>query len=140
VFVVAETLAWCAVMSQRFEWTPLLRHPLAIALSRRAPVLGVRSVAGAYTAYERYVGGSVVALTVLGPAPPAGLPALPDIDVHELASAGELTAREVAKLLCEPEEAVQKTVGDWTGHRNAFEAAPLDDYAPDDFLVFRRRG
>lgn len=50
----------------------------------------MRSVAGKYTAYERYDGGQLVALTVLGPKVPSGLPELPDIDVHELAESNGL--------------------------------------------------
>lgn len=139
VLVISEIACVCSVLSRAWEWGPVAQHPLAEALAEPFEVLSVQSVQGKHCSYVRYRSGQAIEMTWVGSKRPKALDALPEIDLEWLAETSPLDSGELLQRLHAPDEIVKLCAGDLKGHRDAFECAPLEDYGPESFLVFRSR-
>lgn len=130
---------WVAVMSRAWELAPPAKNVLAARLSEALdhPVLAVTSVQGAWAEASLYERGAAVALALRGPAPPRR-PDVPELDFTWFADKGAVVpAPELSAALDDPEHFRTLAGCEGRGLRDAFEGAPLDDFEPDDYLVFR---
>ena len=117
------------VFSRVFEFALPGRCPLAGVLSRRFEVLQVCSRADAFGGVVHWTGGSAVGIHSIGSLPPE-TPALPPGDLTAFSLPADLDLREPTRM-------IEAHLHDSFGHRDLFEQAPLEDYPPEYFLVFR---
>lgn len=90
LFLQAGPVGWVAVMSHRWEWAPAGRHPLALALSERMPVLSLTQAPPWYREVSIYEAGKLGSMITLGPEAPDVPPELPLLDLGPLARRGEV--------------------------------------------------
>ncbi len=140
VFVVAEDEPWVAVMSRRWEWTPIGLNPLARDLSSKFELLVVTCVENKYVEYALWEGGRLQALTAIGPDVPDDLPEVPELDLDWFADKGALVDNDELRSYQHAPGRFLNLAGpgcDRAGHVDGFEAAPLADYQPSEYLIFR---
>jgi hypothetical protein len=134
-------VGWVAVMSHRWEWSTAGKHPLALALSERMPVVSLTQAPPLYREISHYEAGKLVGMITLGPeAPdvPAGLPAL---DLVPLAKRGEVPMSLLRKGLHASHRTFVNLAGlaweSWIGFRRVLGdgSGKLDDRV----LVLRKR-
>jgi hypothetical protein len=150
MFVLAQQgTRWVAVMSRRWEIAPAEGNPLATALSHHYPVFSVACVQSSGTAdYVRYEGGQAIQSLRVGeksptppPTPSLNLDWFRDKESTRLTWYREKTPDDYRSTLQRWLPSPARFIGflglSAQGHVNAFEDAPLSDYSPADFLVFR---
>lgn len=145
VFVFGQSEpGWYAIMSKNYEWTLPGANPLALALSFKYSVLVTTSIENEYSEVSLYEGGRLKNRFLQGM----------DSSNLELGLSGEPFDWSwfdgKGSVLSSPElEAEIRTTDlgqflelagpDARGLRQAFLDAPLEDYEPQSFLVFRAR-
>lgn len=154
VFVLEESNSnWVSILSRQWELARLGEHPLAQALSQLYTVLSVAYIEGEYVEYSRYESGQVAQMTLIGEKNPShiepGLPMLDHLwfrgkeanDLTWFKSKDDKAYDEMFKKWRESPDRFIAYIGlSAQGHRSAFEAAPLSDFSPDQYIVFRKEG
>ncbi len=139
IFVLPEeTSGWIAVMPRVLEWCPPMQHPLALSLSESFPVLYTLHLKDCYSEVSLYQRGSAQQCILNGPQkPPIKTPHPIDFDWFQ-DKGSVVPSQELAEAISDIEQFISLAGPDSRGLREAFEDAPLQDYEPSSFLVFRK--
>lgn len=151
IYVIPEAHSpFVSVMSRRWE-LPRNENPLAKGLSRSWPVLEVQVQKKDFVRYSLYKNGTEKARTVVGTTKNQPVRPLPPLDLlwFRGKEAGDLTWFKTKN-----DEEYRQTLGKWLptpdrfiafiglsglGHFEAMESAPISDYSPNEYLVFRKK-
>lgn len=142
---------WIAVMSCRWEVAATGKHPLALAISKKAPVLSVAEF-NDHSEYIRYEQGAPFQCTVVTNSSKTAhsIPGIQPFDLVWLRGkeASDLSwfnnksnaeyLQTLTKQLNSPTNFVALMGLSQTGYAAAIESAPLDEYPSENILVFRK--
>lgn len=150
IYVFPETQSpFVSVMSRRWELTRG-ENPLAKGLSLGFPVLDIQSLERNFCRYSLYEKGAEVARTVVGTSKNSSARKPPPLDLlwFRGKEAGDLTwfktktddeyRETLGKWLPEPDRFIAFIGLSGLGHFEAMESAPISDYTPNEYLVFRK--
>lgn len=141
LFFRAGPVGWVAVMSHRWEWAPAGKHPLALALSERMPVLSLTQAPPWYREVSIYEAGKLGSMITLGPEAPDMVMGLPPLDLGPLARRGEVPMSLLRKGLHASHRTFINLAGlaweSWIGFRRVL--ADRGQGLRDGALVLRKR-
>lgn len=141
LFIEGGPVGWVAVMSHRWEWATAGKHPLALALSERMPVLSLTQAPPQYREISLYEAGKLVSMITLGPEAPRVPPELPALDLVPLAKRGGVPMSLLRRGLHASHRTFVNLAGlawdSWTGFRRVFPSA--GGGLSDGALVVRKR-
>jgi hypothetical protein len=142
VLVMEESESvWIAVMSRKFEWTLPGLNPLALLLSKKYDVLATTLIENRYNELTLYRGGVAFAQHVSGPQAEACKKLVPTraFDWNWFADKNPaIPPAELADEFDDLEKFINLAGPELMGLGHAFADAPLSDYDPKSFLVFRK--
>ncbi|MCA8923011.1 MAG: hypothetical protein KDD82_14445 [Planctomycetes bacterium] len=141
VFVLPEAQEpWVGVLSRAHEWSSPGGNPLGKELSRDFDVFSIVCANKKYAEYTLYKGGELTHLSFLGPQCPA-VEAGVDVkgfDPNYFEDKDPMIpVPDLVKWAMAPCRFVTLAGPDMRGHRDAFDARTLNDYTPEQFLIFR---
>lgn len=141
VFVLAEAQEpWVGVLSRAFEWSSPGKNPLGRELSKDFDVFSIVCANKQYVEYTLYKGGALTHISYLGPQCPAAeiSPDVKGFDPNFFADKDPMIpVDDLVKWAMAPCRFVTLAGPDMRGHRDALNAKTLNDYTPEQFLIFR---
>jgi hypothetical protein len=141
LFIQGGPVGWVAVMSHRWEWAPAGKHPLALALSERMPVLSLTQAPPWYREVSLYEAGKLASMITLGPEAPRVPLELPPLDLVPVAKRGAVPMSLLRKGLHASHRTFVNLAGlaweSWIGFRRVLGTGGRG--LGDDALILRKR-
>lgn len=133
-----STPGWITVMSREFEWTLPGANPLALELSKNYDVLATTFIENTYTELTLYRNASVHSQILNGPSLDTN--SSPSFDWSWFEGKGNVVPpSELSNEVNNLSYLLDLAGPDARGHRDSLSAAPIFDYGPDSYFIFRQQ-